>query len=72
MILDYVMYVSISKQTRKGQVLLYCNDCVVDSDVSYNVELDNAKGKEDLVWWNGVVSNIQGDTRLVVHHDTKQ
>ena len=42
-------------------MLLYCNDCVVDSDVSYNVELDNAKnakGKEDLVWWNGVVSNI--------------
>ena len=71
-ILGYAAHVLISKQTRKGQVLLYCNDCVVDSDVSYNVELDNAKGKEDLVWWNGVVSNIQGDTRLVVHHDTKQ
>ena len=53
-------------------MLLYCNDCVEDSDVSYNVELDNAKGKEDLVWWNGVVSNIEGDTRLVAHHDTKQ
>ena len=44
MILDYVMYVSISKHTRNGYVLLYCNDCVVDSDVSYNVELDNANG----------------------------
>ena len=58
MILDYVMYVSMSNQTRKEYVLLYCNDCVVDSDVSHNVELENAKGKEDLVWWNGVVSNI--------------
>ena len=58
MILDYAMYVAISNQTREGSVFLYCNDCVVDSDVSYNVELENAKGKEDLVRWNGVVSNV--------------
>ena len=53
-------------------MLLYCNDCVVDSDVSHNVELENAKGQEDLAWWNGVVSNLLGDIRLAVHDETKQ